>query len=112
MRDEIAIIRMLVMAEILKFKRDDMGHEVYHYISKELVKHYGSQMKLAEALKERGCKGNLEAIRKRVSKYENGKSMPSIENGELLIKLFSEVKKEGKVYEAILEIMDDEELKE
>lgn len=80
----------------------------YHFVSKELVEYYGSRKKLAEILKQRGFKGEVESIRNRISKYENGKIMPSLVNAEILEYLYFERIKTEPIYHLIQGILKGE----
>lgn len=111
MPEEIAIIKMLIRAEMIKLKRRGKVLNFYQLVVKELVKYYGSQIKLAEILKQRGCKGEVDSIRTRISKYENGKIMPTLENARLLEDVYHDVIKDDPIFETIDRIMKDEELK-
>jgi ribosome-binding protein aMBF1 (putative translation factor) len=111
MPEEFAIIKMLIRAEIIRQKRRGVGLNFYQLVVKELVKYYGSQIKVARRLKEMGFTGEENSIRTRISKYENGKIMPNMESARILEELYHQVIKDDPIFETIERIMNDQELK-
>lgn len=102
------IILQVKLAQAKKNLTENGPVRFYHFVSKELVKHYGSQIKLAEVLKKKGCKGEISSIQTRISKYENGKIMPSLDNSEILERLYFEQIKTDPIYHLIQGILKGE----
>ena len=106
-----ALYKIILQAKLAEAKKDlteNGSIGFYHFVSKKLVGYYGSRKKLAETLKQRGFKGEVESIRNRIGKYENGKIMPSLVNAEILESLYFERIKTEPIYQLIQGILKGE----
>ena len=112
MPDEVAIIKMLLQAKFIKTRRLPENMSFYQMVVKELVKFYGSQLKLANKLLDEGFGGSEKSIQSRISKYENGEQQPSVKRGKILEKLYHEKIKDDPIFAAVDNILNDKELQE